>query len=358
MRRSIIPALVVAALAVSTACNTVGPRSVGTALTSYDLAVGRTKTEQLLLNLVRLRYRDVPIFLQINSISAQYQFEMSAGAAGKFDNGDSSVSALGGIGFTEKPTLSMTPLQGKDFVKQMLSPIPAEAVALLFHSGWKIDRILLSLVQAINRVPFATNASSPTPDDPPEYVEFKKLAANFRALQRRHLIDLGIEKNDDGRRFFMMVAPEARDSEEMREITKALDLKPGLASYEVGSSIYPHPGEIISINMRSLSGVLYFLSHGVEVPERDVRDGLVTVTRDEDGEIFEWGDATNHILRVRSSDSRPKRAAVAVSYRGHWFYIDDADLHSKSTFSMLFEVVNLLEGGVEATGPVLTLPLQ
>ena len=39
-----------------------------------------------------------------------------------------------------------------------------------------------------------------------------------------------------------------------------------------------------------------------------------------------------------SSDKRPENAATAIFYRGSWFYIDDSDLDSKSTFSMLGQI--------------------
>jgi hypothetical protein len=38
-------------------------------------AFQQTNDEQLLLNLVRLRYRDTPAFLEVSSISSQTRFE-------------------------------------------------------------------------------------------------------------------------------------------------------------------------------------------------------------------------------------------------------------------------------------------
>jgi len=214
------------------------------------------------------------------------------------------------------------------------------------------------MAQGINTVPNAPNASSPTPATEPEYRKFKRITELFRNLQERHLIDLGISREEDRQLFFMLVAPTARDSKEMKEIAELLDLEPGRASYEVATSIYPQPGETITINMRSFSGVLYFFSHAVEVPEEHLREGLVTTTLTSSGEKFDWNEVTDGMLRVHSSVKRPKRAAVAVYYRNHWFYVDDADLNSKSTFSMLYEVAGLIAGNVENAGPVLTLPLQ
>jgi hypothetical protein len=48
---------------------------------------------------------------------------------------------------------------------------------------------------------------------------------------------------------------------------------------------------------------------------------------------------------------------VAVRYRDHWFYIDDRDADSKTTFGlmMIMTRVNLL--GTRGGGPALTLPV-
>lgn len=43
--------------------------------------------------------------------------------------------------------------------------------------------------------------------------------------------------------------------------------------------------------------------------------------------------------------------------RGSWFYIDDSDLDSKSTFSMLMQLFALQSGNSDGMTPVLTIPV-
>jgi hypothetical protein len=50
-------------------------------------------------------------------------------------------------------------------------------------------------------------------------------------------------------------------------------------------------------------------------------------------------------------------AAVRTRYRGSWFYIDDSDLDSKSTFTLLGQLTNLQAGDLPSTAPLLTLPV-
>ena len=59
-----------------------GPRALRHSRSKYAAAVQVTRNEQLLLNLVRLRYRDTPSFLELGNLATQFSFDESAGIAG------------------------------------------------------------------------------------------------------------------------------------------------------------------------------------------------------------------------------------------------------------------------------------
>jgi hypothetical protein len=67
---------------------------------------------------------------------------------------------------------------------------------------------------------------------------------------------------------------------------------------------------------------MFFLSHAVEIPEHDRAAGRVTVTRDGDGQPFDWSRVTGDLLVIKTQAEPPANAAVAVRYRGSWFYIE------------------------------------
>ena len=50
----------------------VGPRTIPPARFNYNEMIARSLNEQLLLNLVRLRYRDTPLFVDVGGVVAQY----------------------------------------------------------------------------------------------------------------------------------------------------------------------------------------------------------------------------------------------------------------------------------------------
>ena len=86
--------------------------------------------------------------------------------------------------------------------------------------------------------------------------------------------------------------------------------------------------------------------------------GRVPLTRDREGRPFDWQRLTGKIMRVHYSRREPGSAHLAVFYRGLWFYIDDADLDSKATFSFLTQVLELQSGEIKSAAPVLTLPTK
>ena len=59
----------------------------------------------------------------------------------------------------------------------------------------------------------------------------------------------------------------------------------------------------------------------------------MTVTGD-GGCPFDWNGLLGGLFRVQVSRLPPLHAYVAVSYRGYWYYIADADLESKATLGV------------------------
>ena len=338
-------------------CSQFGPSRIEFGRGHYNAVVQQTDNEQMLLNLVRLRYRDTPYFLQVASVSTNFEFAVSADANASLTTGPDRYGL--GIGGTvmESPTVTYTPLQGDQFVKQLLSPMQLSTVLLLYHSGWAIDRILNVTVQSLNGVPNAPSASGPTPTEAPEYADFHRVTDLLRILQKRG--DLILGQTDDGasQALVVRIAPRAVDSPEVRQVLTSLRLPPGRTDYVFATTAGPDDIEEGSIVMRSLMASLFYVSQSVQAPADDEVRGLVTVTRDADGRVFDWEQVTGALMQIRSSPERPEHAAVRVQYRGIWFYISDPDLTSKSTFALIMNLFALQAGDIPTTSPILTLPV-
>jgi len=349
-------------------CTSLGPRAIKWERTPYNLAIQETQDTQLLLNLVRLKYRDTPVFLELNSIASQFTFQSGLG------NGDSALAEVAdsaitwkpglNLTFSNQPTVTYTPLQGEKFAQLLLSPLKIETVMLLYRSGWPLKRILRLCVQRLNRVENAVRASGPTPERAPKYEEFADVVELMIWLNQRGYLDLVYEappKTDEAARIVMQINSEAFPLPEAQQLLKRLELVPGKIHYPVTYQLVEHADkgglDHLEVETRSLLGVLFFLAQAVEAPETDVGAGRVTVTRTEAGEVFDWKKVVRQLMRIQSSPSRPANAAASVWYRGSWFFIDDSDLGSKSTFALLTQLVALQSGEVTRLAPVLTLPV-
>jgi hypothetical protein len=155
----------------------------------------------------------------------------------------------------------------------------------------------------------------------------------------------------------LVFEPEALNHAEYQEFTRVLGLNPTKLVFPVTEAARSGGNNSVNLRFRSFAGEMYFLSQSVQVPEKDVVAGRVTVTRDATGQPFDWQQVTEGILTIRSSTEPPDNASVAINYRNSWFYIDDSDLDSKSTFSLLGQVYQLEAGDAKSVVPVLTLPV-
>ena len=69
MKKSGLAALALVATLVS-GCTSIGPVSIEYSRTGFNEAIQRTDAQQLLLNIVRQRYNDPVMFLEITAVSS------------------------------------------------------------------------------------------------------------------------------------------------------------------------------------------------------------------------------------------------------------------------------------------------
>ena len=366
----ILPVLALAA-ALSGCQSAFGPQALERTHPAYNEAIIASINEQMLQNLVRMRYRDVPFFLEIGSVTASLSLGANAGvgAGVNFGSGDS-LSPSAGVTYSDKPTISYTPLQGEDLLKSILSPLQLESILVLTQSGWKIDRVFGLCFERINNLYNAPSASGPTPDEEPDYEKFNRLLDLLRTLQKERGIEIGTEVKSDC----------AGDEQECTDIVVRLAVGNDSYNYEI-DQVY----ELLELDRnkdkfslstdfltlkntqntqwivrpRSISGLLYYMSQNVEAPAVHRRAGYVTVTEPKGGGAFDWSDTpAGRLFKVRTGSEQPENAYITTRYRGHWFYIGDTDLESKSTFMLLRQLFDLQAGQKQSTGPTLTLPVR
>ncbi|MFL2555485.1 MAG: hypothetical protein ACJ0Q4_01335 [Gammaproteobacteria bacterium] len=345
--------ILIASLIILTGCARIGPDLIQASGNDYNIAIQRTIDEQLLLNLIRLKYHDRPFFLEVNSVSSQFKLNTEASLSGTFKKQETpeSVGLSGKLNFTEQPTVTYLPLHGNDFIQRLLKPISVDTILLLANSGWSIERILRLIVDDINGVPNAPNAGGPTPAAVPEFKEFQSIAKLFRELQTQSDIDFVYDKNGKA---ILLINHDGNKVGLLREKMK-LDTK---QNYELknGKGLINQGNSSIILSTRSFLGVMYYLSHSIDVPDEDKNSGKVTITYDKLGDEFNWSELTRDLFKIKSAPNNTN-VAISTNYRDTLFYIDDSDLNSKTTFSLLMQLFLLQSGKSESTAPLLTLPI-
>jgi hypothetical protein len=397
-----IPALLTVA---QSGCQ-LGPRTLPVSSAHYSDAVRVAQSEQILVNLVRLRYRDQPVFMEVTSISTQFELGAGASVNGSIVEGGADTLGIGSrFDYAERPTITFGIMGGDRFERDMLEPVSINTIALLAESGWRVDRVLRLTAESLNGLRHAGRASGPTPSAAPDYEEFLEAVTLLQRLTDVGLIEFEFELRDEffsdpiprsqlsgedlivaaregiefkrvgnsddyrpvleERHLVLRVHRGAEGSADLARLRTLLALDPGLTRYEVVSRDDAMVDtfdsrenlEQIIVDTRSLQGILYYLSQGVRPPARDLDMGVVTDTRTADGDRFDWDDLMSGLFTVGHSASRPANAAVATRHRGSWFFIADDDETTKSTFLLLRHLFTLQSGERPAVKPVLTLPV-
>lgn len=328
-------------------CAQLGPRALSEGRPLYNVAVQRTEAEQLLLNIVRQRYSDPVLFLDVTSIASGFSGQANVGWSSRvFESVTETASAVLGGSLRENPNIFYAPNTGEKFVRQMLTPLSIEKLALVLQAGWSIERVLLMSGESMNKLrntPQSRVSDAGTP-------RYRAALVALRELQRDGELFIGAAPGEEGV-LAITVKAIARERLAFREACELLEISCEEGSIRVRAALARQgDGETIALATRSLFSTLYYLSRSVDVPEQDLRAGLTSGGGAR--------DAYESFFRVHSSAQAPERAAVAIHYRDSWFYISDDDIDSKVTFALLSMLVTLQSGDSATLAPLLALPTR
>lgn len=395
---------------------TFGPKALPSDRIRYNEAIKTSTEEQLLLNIVRLRYTDTPSSLAVNQLADQYEitrnlgltpFFTSAAAGQAFGGYRGAVLPQAALTSVTRPTLTYSPQDDQDFTRRLFTPLSLEATASLSKTTWPISTVFRLWLENLNWVPNAETASGPTPRDPPEYAEF---LAGVQALQRltdRKLATVYIDEEDDpvgddlpsekitaraaveaakgGFEYrkvektgnwrvvrkkqtpTLRIAEAAKDDPDFQTVCRSFRLDPAKTSFvftvqKVDPFLKGEPKaglDKLDLETRSLLQVLFFVANGVELPPAHVSSGIAPLTMGPGGQVFDWDQVLGGLFKVCWADGKkPPCAHVAVRYKGYWFYIDERDRDTKATFALLVELSRLqLSTDKGGAAPILTLPI-
>ncbi len=352
-------------------CATSAPVTVRRDRFNFNDAGAESTKEQILLNIVRLRYGEPIYFVDIGSMLSHYSLEAGGRVGGyrsDLDVWDSpTLRALYGmrgepvpgshtwdanLSYSDSPTITYSPLTGEEFAVRVMAPIQPTTIIYLSQSGWSIDRILETCVQQLNEIgnaPIHELAQA----EPPDISCFRRVAAILKRAQDNGYLRFGIESvADENATYLYLPSVPAAFESEAKELGELLGVssRPAQRVRLTGHAVRLEPNEI-AMQTRSLYGCMYALAQGISVPAAHVR-GCQISTRPapkDDDDASRW-------LRVRHSRVPQVDPFAQVFYNGYWFYIDKSDWSSKRTVALLTYLFSVQSMARAQAGPLLTVP--
>ncbi len=349
--------------AAACACSSIGPSTVSRDRIDYETAIGDSWKQQTLLNIVKLRYGDFPVFMEIAQVIAGYQLQTTVAAGFSAQNyitssvgGPAAIGGTAGVGATyiDRPTLIYAPLTGTDFLKKLMTPVPPSAVLFLLQSGYDASIVLQIAVDSINGVRNETRrAAMARPADP----EFVRLGQLLRDLQLTSALQLRIERGKNGAETTGVVFPPVQETAEIAakiaEVRRILRVQPGARQYAITYGGYSGKTDEISMLTRSMLQIMLELGVLAQVPETDIAAGRALPAG---ANVPTSGSDRPPLLNIASGTARPPDAYAAIEYKGRWFWIADTDVRSKTIFTSVMLLFSIAEVGVRTAPPVVTVP--
>jgi len=382
-----------------------GPRMLEGNRAQYNMKLQQSASQQMLVNLVRVKYFEPPFFMQVGAVNSTFNYQLEPSLLVEIPEAMLHKYSLQLLGqYTERPTITYVPLEGEDYVNRVLAEVEMERFQTLYRSGWSLEllmRILVAQMGDLRNMPSADSAQGRDP-----YEAFLELAGLMGALQQRGETEMvlvpGPESvlTDDiapgevsasavmtadqgGYRFakgdqgsYRLCKPGSPQFafqlkctvEEADRVCRLLGIRPERVELADGKVVIgfrlargrdlrrslDRSGKMpeVPLKLRSFVDALFYLAQGIEVPAKDVEKGvtLSSYTTPEGKGL--------DLLSVRCGEARPSSAYVAVSYRGKWFWIDDSDIRSKWSFGLLNTLFSLQSGNAQGSQPVLTIPVS
>ncbi|WP_431267190.1 hypothetical protein [Dankookia sp. P2] len=298
-------------------CNAgVGPQRLDLDQMGYADALGEGLKRQMLLNMVRLRYADVPTFLSVSQLIAGYQVQATGqlGLNAYPNAAPGNYATVGGtVQYTNRPTFTFTPVTGQRFAQSYLRPLaPAELLSLA-QSGAPVDLLFRLGVQSVNGLP---NGATQEGQAQAASGGFMALMHALRTIQAAGAVSLRFERGKAGPRVFLVLGDDRSTAgEAARQVRRLLGLSPGMPELEVVYGRIPRGHGQVAVLTRSVLQVLYDLGGQIEVMAEDVARGETRPT-----------DPGERLIRVRQGDRAPADAYAAVTYRGRAFGSSKATL--------------------------------
>lgn len=344
-----------------------GPGRLAPTRIDYNEAIQRSNNEEMLLNLVRMKYFEQPLFLQVGSVASSFSYNLS-GSVGATLPEHHSVSDgaynvyspnIGGQ-FSDSPTVTYTAYQGQTYAQQFLADMDFDRFVTLYKAGWDIEYLMPILFVRFGTIDH--NYDARTGFMAEHHARFMKLTDIMARMDDRGDLDiLKVNLSDNATATVMRMdfanATEAQTVQTL--IGSDLAIKVNAAGrYHTTFKLVPAnmlrhmPRDadglpIVPLRLRNCLRAIDYIAQGVQVPKEHVAKGRAV-----DLNRYFMG-----LCAIFVSADEPTDAYVAIRHDKLWYFIRADDNRSKEVFQLLMNIFSLQSADPPKNAPVLTLPV-
>jgi len=350
--------LFLAAAVLFTGCTHLGPRTVAVDRFDYSTAIADSWKQQTLLNIVKLRYMDLPVFVDVSSVVSGYSMQTGVSVNGTLSTEKAIqgnfLTAGGSAIYTDRPTITYTPLTGQKFLRGLMTPIDPKNIFFMLQSGYAADFVLGLTVESLNGVRNRSVTAGGVREADADFVRALELLRDAQAAGAVGMrVEVDKTKDATGVMFFRRdnVAPEIRDR--IGEIGRLLKLSEGQQKYTLVYSPVLGATNELAVGSRSMLQVMMAFASYAEVPEQDLKEQRALPSLHSAN-----GTSRTDPVKINCSPDKPADAFAAVHYHNHWFWIDDRDWASKRALTAVMFLFTMADTGGTEQLPLITIPAQ
>ena len=337
-------------------CGSYGPRSMDRDQLNYGNSIGDNWKNQMLSNIVKIRYVDMPVFVDVGSIVSGYS--LSTTVNGRLGFGDSfssgTTQGLGASGtYTDRPTITYMPKTGDDYLKAILEPVAPSSLLALIQAGYSSELLFTWAVESINGVhnwSASRKSSHRSSNADPEFIEYVALMQELQILGAVGF-ELVSDENAKHAIIFRLKKEGLPEStlQKGRRAAEIIGLDPDQEKFRVIYAPFKSDSSTLSIQTRSVIQMLSAMAGFIEVPAEKTAYAAPG---------YDASGSSRRPFQVYSSKDRPEQSFAEVKYQDYWYWIDNSDLTSKRVFTLMLFITTLTNQANDANAPVLTIPTQ
>ena len=339
-------------------CTHLGPKTIAVDRFDYSTAVADSWKQQTLLNIVKLRYMDLAVFVDVASIVSGYSMQTGVSINGTLSTEKAiqgNFAAAGGQAiYTDRPTITFVPLTGEKFLRGLATPIDPKNIFFMLQSGYAADFLLGLTVESLNGVRNRSTVGGTVREADPEFLRALQL---IRDVQAAGAVGMRVEedkaKNSSAVLFFRRDDVDADIVEKIVEIRRLLKLPADQQKFVLTYSPVRGATNELAVNSRSMLQIMGAFASYLDVPAEHLKDHSAVPA-------FEGVAPENRqdAVRIHSGKEKPGNAFAAVPYRGHWFWIEEGDLKTKRALTAIMFFFTLADTGDTTKLPLITIPAQ